>query len=694
VAVNGKSRDRKQLIEGVCLRAVNGRLTGLRGVAFFAMLSMSLAIAPGLLAQASENVDNLSIEQLLNVKILTASKFSQSASDAPSAVTVIPRDEIQKYGYRTLADLLQTVRGFYITYDRNYSYLGVRGFQRPGDYNSRILILIDGRRVNDNIYAQGYLGTEFPVDLDMVDRVEIIRGPSSSLYGTSAFFGVINVITRKPTDLNGAEVSFEPGSFGAYKGRASYGGEYKGVGMALSSSFYAASGRDLFFPEFNNPASNYGIAHDGDGDSYQDLLATFTFRGFTLQGLFSSRDKSIPTGSYGDLFDARPGSGTLDSHRFIKFEYEHVLRAWDVTATSSIDRHVYDGTYISAPADPSTTMNLVNKDLGWGTWWTGEIKLQRKVARNQITLGSEFQDNLQADQLNYDVDPYLLAVNNSPQAWADWSVYGQDEIAITSKLSLNAGVRHDHYYTFGGTTNPRAGLIYHAFNPTTVKILYGTAFQAPTPYEEFYNSGVYRANLSLKPEKMKTMEAVVEQRLGKNWMITGDLFHNDLDRLITQTPGPDGTLSFTNFQNVAGTGFETELDAKLAAGIELGASYAYAPGKDEDTHQELTNSAHNLSKLKIAVPVYRNRMSIGLDAQYTGPRHTVAGSSAAGYPMFNLTLLSRNVSRHMDLSASCYNLLDRKYWDPALPDYPMDKIQQDGRSFRVKLTWHSNADSH
>ena len=689
-----KHAGRRSLSRRRCVQTHQIGRAHLRRVAVLTVMVASLAISPRTFGQGSDAVADLSIEQLLNVKILSASKFSQNASDAPSAVTVITREEIQRYGYRTLADLLQTVRGFYRSYDRNYTYLGMRGFQRPGDYNSRFLILIDGHRLNDNIYSQGYLGTEFPVDLDMVERVEVIRGPSSSLYGTSAFFGVINVITRKANDLNGAEVSFEPGSFGQYKGRASYGKQYKGMSMALSSTFYAASGQDLFFPEFNTPATNNGIAHDGDGDSYQDLLATFTFRDFTLQGLFSLRDKSIPTGSYGDLINAHPGSGTLDSHRFIKLEYEHSMRNWDVSATTSIDRHVYDGTYVSAPVDSSSTANVVNKDLGWGTWWTGELKLQRKLARNQLTVGSELQGNLQADQLNYNVVPFEIEVNSAPASATNWSLYGQDELTITRKLALNIGVRHDRYFNLSGTTNPRAGLIYHLFSSTTLKVLYGTAFRAPTPYEEFYNSGAYTPNLNLKPEKMKTMEVVVEQRLGKDWLIIGDVFHNDIDGLITQIPTSDQTVRFTNFENVSGLGGEGEINGQIPGGLQVGASYAYSPVHDEITNQDLTNSAFNLAKAKLSFPVLKNRLTLGMDAQYTGARLTLAGTKAAGYPMFNLTLLSRNVSEHLDLSASFYNLLDRKYWDPALPDYPMDKIAQDGRNFRVKLTWHSNPESH
>ena len=116
----------------------------------------------------------------MNVKVETvygASKFLEKIADAPASVTVVTAEEIERYGYRTLADVLRSVRGFYVIYDRNYTYVGVRGFSQPGDYNARILFLVDGHRDNDNIFDGAYVGTEFPVDIDLIDHVEIIRGP-------------------------------------------------------------------------------------------------------------------------------------------------------------------------------------------------------------------------------------------------------------------------------------------------------------------------------------------------------------------------------------------------------------------------------------------------------------------------------------------------------------------------------------
>src|SRR5207247_1263804 len=180
-----------------------------------------------------------------------ASKYRQKTTEAPSSVTIITSDEVKKYGHRTLADVLQTVPGMYVTYDRNYAFLGVRGVNL-GDNNNRVLLLVDGHRLNNSLSDSAYIGTEFILDVDLIDRVEIIRGPGSSLYGNNAFFGVINVITRKGPDMTGigAEGSGEIGSFDTWKGRATWGSKFEnGLEMLLSGSFYSSDGQDrLYYP--------------------------------------------------------------------------------------------------------------------------------------------------------------------------------------------------------------------------------------------------------------------------------------------------------------------------------------------------------------------------------------------------------------------------------------------------------------
>ncbi len=141
------------------------------------LITFLLSAATALAQQETKDLTEASLEDLASIQVYSASKHMQSVSEAPSAVTIITADEIQKYGYRTLADILRSVRGFDITYERNFSYAGVRGINRPEDYNSRVLLLIDGQRTNNNIYEQAMLGTEFPVDIDLIDRVEVVPAP-------------------------------------------------------------------------------------------------------------------------------------------------------------------------------------------------------------------------------------------------------------------------------------------------------------------------------------------------------------------------------------------------------------------------------------------------------------------------------------------------------------------------------------
>ena len=655
-------------------------------VSFIAFQTALLATANLFAQQETKNIGEVSLEELANITVYTASRRVQKATEAPSSVSVITRDEIQKYGYRTLGEILQSVRGFDITYDRNFTYAGVRGINRPETYNSRVLLLIDGHRINNNIYEQAMLGTEFPLDMDLIERVEVVRGASSSLYGTSAFFAVINVITRKAEQLNNWELSFEPASFGTYKGRVSYRGKYQGMDMVLSSSFYDSRGQTLFYPEFNSPATNNGVARNVDYDTYQHFLATVSFRGFTLQGVYSDRNKGIPTGSFATLFND-PKSHTFDSERYLDLSYQRpVGRGWNAAARTSVSRHVYDGIYAYASANPGGP-DLLNYDFARGTWWGGELKLQQTLERNNLTFGTEFQENLQQDQGNYNINPFLPYIASRPPRSGIWAFYGQDELALTHKVSLSAGVRYDHYYTFGGTTNPRFGLIYHPFSQTAFKLLYGSAFRAPSAFEMYYYGlGQFQANLHLRPETIKSYEIVAEQGLGEHFHLTASVFRKQLSQLIIQEVNSSGLLVFENTGGAHINGIETEVDGRFAGGLQGRVSYSYTDNQDAQARRNLTNSPQHLAKLNVIVPILSQKLFAGIEGQFNGRATTLQGRSTSSFQVFNLTLLGHAMGKHLDLSASAYNLLDKKYFDPAPVGLTQDQIQQDGRNFRAKIT--------
>ncbi len=550
---------------------------------------------------------------------------------------------------------------------------------------TRLLVLIDGHRINDNVFGQPYLGTEFLVDVDMIERVEIIRGPSSSLYGADAFFAVINVITRKPPQLQGAELSFAGASYDTFQGRASYGGRFRNIDLALSGTFSNSQGPTLFFPEFNSPATNNGVTRDTDYEDFQHIIGTVSFRGFTLQGLYSARDKGVPTAYFGALFND-PRTRNIDRHQYLDLSYRHSLGDnWDIALSTS-----YDHSTLRAPLalatglpDASTTIDTYSF---LGEWWDSEAQLSRTVLdKHKITFGTEVIDNFKQNQSNaLDLDRSLAL---DPQSSVIWAIYAQDEFRITSKLILSAGIRYDHYSQFGGTTNPRLGLIYHVARPTTLKLLYGTAFRAPEPFEVTPDFSSFDNNLLLRPETIRNLEGVVEQSLGERLTLTVDVFHSWIKNLITLEPNlADGNSIYQNSERVNSTGTEVELNARLAYGIEGRASYSYTVTHQPTPLETLANSPLHLGKLNLSVPVVRQRLFASLDAQYTSSVQSLAGNTISGFGVFNATLLGHAFSKRLDVSASVYNLLDKKYFNPGRPEDPEDAIQQDGGTLRLKLT--------
>jgi len=647
----------------------------------------------------TNSLADLSIEQLMEIpieKVFGASRYEQKVTQAPASVSIVTADEIKKFGYRTLVDVLRSVRGLYVSDDRNYSYMGVRGFLRPGDYNTRVLVLVDGHRMNDNVYDVAYIAREGNIDVDLIDRVEFVRGPSSSIYGSSAFFGVVNIISKRGSSFDGVEVSGEAGSLNSYKGRFSYGKLFKNdVELLLSGSYYTSEGhRRLYYPEFDQRvsidprATNNGVAKNADGEKAFNLSGSVSYHELSFSGFFASRTKEVPTASFGTVFnDGR--LETTDYRAYADLKYERSYGE-DIRLAGRLfyDHASYYGDYpynYAAPGDPPDL--VLNKDYSLGEWAGTEWQVtSRLFDRHTLLGGLEYRENLHQRLQNYDDRPRFVYLDMDPTS-RSLGLFAQAELAIRTNLVLNTGVRYDYYFgSFGGTLNPRVGLIYNPWQTTTFKWLYGQAFRAPNPYERFFFTE-QRARPELDPEKIRTYELVYEQYLGRHYRLNVSGFYYEVEDLISQTATPTDDIYFDNLDSASAKGVELELEGRFDSGLMARVSYTLQRAEDGETGRELSSSPRHLAKVNLSVPLYKDKVFAGLELQYQGSVKTINRRTESDFLTANLTLFSHKIVKDLEVSASVYNLFDTEYSYPGAEDHLQDVIQQDGRSFRVKLTY-------
>ena len=636
------------------------------------------------------DLTSLSLEDLMKIQVpvvYSASKFEQKATEAPSSTTVITSDDIKRYGYRTLSDILASVQGYYVTYDRNHDFLGTRGVNL-GDFNSRFLLLVNGHRVNDDLSDAAYIDTAFILDVDLIDRVEIIRGPGSVLYGNNAFFGVINVITRQGKQINGAEASGTYGSYDEYSGRVTLGDQFKnGFQYLLSGTFYNSDGPDsLFYPQFNTPSQNNGIAHHMDNDGFGSFFGSLNYLDFTVEGGYINREKRNPTAQYDTTFND-PRQQTTDDRSYATLKYDHKFEEGaDISADVYYDRSDSQIGYPEPPGTPAPGQ-LFYEEQETGEWAGGEVQVNQKIwDRHVITVGAEYRNDFKLE--DHEFQPATGAdVYDRTGHRQNYGIFGQGDFEVVTNLHLNAGVRYDQYSHFDSSWSPRVALIYNPFEQSTFKLIYGTAFRDPNFLElsdpRFQN---------IDPEKITSYEIVYEQGIGKYLRSSLSGYYNQMDDLIDFL-----NSSYTNF-NADTLGVELALEGKWEHDIRTRLSYTLQHTEDRDTDVGLPDSPTHLVKFNVSAPVFRDKIFAGLEVQYNSSSHTaytdlssgdtLRGPDSPGYVVVNFTLFSQNLVKNLDTSVSIYNLFNNQYDEPATRFHLQNVIQQDGITFRLKITYH------
>lgn len=641
---------------------------------------------------------DLSLEELMQIEVPTvvgASKRAQKITDAPSSVTIVTADEIRKFGHRTLADVLRSVRGLYVSYDRTYGYIGVRGFNRPGDFGGRILVLIDGHRLNEPLFDSAFNQTDFLLDVDLIDHVEVVRGPGSVLYGNNAFFAVVNVVTRDGANVDGVETAASAGSYDTYQGRGTVGKKFaNGLDVMLSATGYGSHGNPhVKVPGFETADGHTAIARNFDADDYWSAFGSARWHGFSLEGGYIHRQKDSPNVPFDTVFNDRR-QHPIDTRGYVSAGWDGTLAdEWNATVRTYYDYYGLEVNYPFNADDASDPSQItLNRERDRAQWVGLEAQVSRFFfGKHRLTLGTEVRYDFDLELKSWDDPPFAVTSNVDTNANRE-GVFAQGEIALRDNLMLVAGGRFDHYSEFGDTLNPRAALVYRPIDTVSLKLLYGHAYRAPSVFERDYVNPDSKANPNLDSERVRSLEGVYEHYLPWNVRVSAAGFWTKAKGLVTQTTDPsDGKLVYENDGDAETKGMELEAEWKPSGGWLARSSYTLQRTEDSNTGKRLSNSPEHLVKLSLIAPLWHEKLFAGAELQYSSKTKTLPGREtkhADAYAVANLTLTARDFGvKGLELQGSLYNLFDEHYAYPASDEYRPDVLPQDGRTFRVKFVY-------
>ena len=643
-------------------------------------------------AQSSGQVPeltDLSLEQLLAVKITSASLHEERMEDAPASVTVVTADEIRRFGYRTLAEALTYVEGVFISSDHSYVSIGIRGFSLPG-YETRFIVLIDGHNIVENITEATFAGNDLPLDMGSVERIEVVRGASSALYGSSGMLATINVVTRKPSDSRGTGVRIETGSLGERKIAANTSFLLpRGANLLVSGSVFNNVGaHQLYFGELDTPRNDFGRAIDMDGEKGYHAFADLTWNNWEILALAGDRVKTQPV-SFGDTVFNDRGTQVEDSRGFLEVAYTKDLpgdrsSSWQ----TSYDAYRYRGIYHYAEPDGVED----NRERDYGDWMGSRFAYRRPdFAEGHVTVGAEVKIDLRALMNVFDIKPLskdILWINRPDR---NAGIFAQQEWSWGRHWEVNLGARFDWSWLKRSAVSPRAAVIYKPAPKTDFKLLLSSGFRNPSSYDMFWNDNGLSAlsNPSLRAETSDTCEFDLDREMTNRVRVGASVYHYRVNNLIEQIYTANGLTQYVNADRVRATGSSLELQFRLPSAIELVSSIEFQKAVFR-SGVVLPNSPGQVGKLRLSVPLWRDRLRLGAGLQALGQRTTYARVTLPWVILPEVVASTKPLPGGLQFSAGIKNLSNSFYRDPVGLAPSVDSMIGAGRTFYLNVTWHSD----
>ncbi len=639
--------------------------------------------------QTRVDVDLVPLEE-----VTAASRVTESVEDAPSSVTIISGRELRAMGYPTIADAVQGVRGVFTTDDKSYATIGFRGFSIPGDYGDHVLVLVDGQPTNDDYVGSSYVGYDARADIADVQRIEIVRGPGSALYGTGAFFGVINLVTRDRDAPTHGEVEVSTAGDGVGHARATAQLRLSpDAGGWVSVAGAHGTGSDYFFPDYASDPATGGNARGLDGFETGTVTGRAWYKALSAEWLLTSRNKTLATGEYGTIF-GDPRTHLVDTRGLLEVRFEPTVSS-QVQLLSRAHLNLYDfGDFLAYTPDEGGPV----QESFHGRWVGAEQRVVYTPAQAvRITAGGEIQRHFETHQTGKNDDGTYLDRDDPFTVLAGYLV---GDITPLRALKVSAGARLDYHSNSGSSLDPRIAIVVKPYDAGDVKIVVGKAFRAPSVYELYYAAPTQIPGGNLQPEQIVSGEIEYTHRFSNTVSATAATYANYVTNLIVL--GGGGTAESPNqYMNSASPieteGVEAELRRDWRDGLMFAASYAYqtsrylndgAPPGGVAPLRGVTNSPHHLASIKAAAPIIGSLLTAMTRLSYVGPRLDKYDQASDPVPQGTTPaalvwdfVLSGQVERYgLRYSLGLYNAADYRYSVPVSREFVQDSIVQSGRT--------------
>jgi iron complex outermembrane receptor protein len=631
--------------------------------------------------------------------VVGAAKREQSLGTVASAVTVVSGDRLRRFGYRSVSEALRSVAGLYVTDDRMSERIGIRGIQILGDFNTRILVLIDGATVAEPWNQFVGIGNDLPVNIDDIDRIEIVRGPVSSVYGTNAFLGIINIVTRGADKSKGYYGRIGVGDFGKVSSSAGFAVGDVNRQVRGSVFFQNRTGETLDFPEFGAQSK---VTADGEDAFNASLVGHYD--GAFLQVRAYRKLRQLAAAPYGaNINDS--DNHNIDEQLMVEGGYSREVGDWELTARLYFNKYMFSDLLAYAP-DPAFT------DHGDSTWAGAEVRGHWKILPHErlgLTVGAEATlDFVESNSYNVDGSGTPAHV---PSNFNIEGVYAEMNANATDWATVSAGLRFDRNSDFENKFSPRLALLFHDGDDFGLKLLYAQGFRNPSPVEAFFKDNMsIDANPDLLPETIQSFEAVLWARPlpGLNVRLSG--FRWNLDDILelgdstVVLPGdtmPDGRLQYHNENTITSTGAEIEASYRDTSGWYAFASATYSKvdyrKASDDTMEIATNAPEWDASGGVSTPKIAGLFHLSTEFQFIGARHNRDGSPDSPSNLHWNFVLYLPAWHHWDLTLGVRNILDDREQIPAQVDYdrgdpsnpstyvPVYTIPGEGREFYARL---------